>query len=637
MKHPEPHTHGGLSHHRIRYFEDGGDAGDGGGGDAGSADAGSADAGSAVGAEAGPGEGVGAEAGPGEGIGAEAGPGESGPIGAEASPGENAPGGANFGADIGFGTQASQMGLGTIGNGPMSADGYTQGELQNMQANGLGNMSLGNQTVDQALAALGVASMTPGQMSSLMGMVAPPLGAALGLFNNIQGVVSGQSSLGSAAVNAAIGLVANQMGLPSNVVAGVINGNPGQAVSGPVAAAIANGVASALGVPTNAISGLMGVSGVTGQIASGINSALGTSPSGQSNTSALASAINGSLGNVASSSGAPGGLSVTGGTGSSSEPASGSEMQAVADGAPADASSNVESSLGALALAGMMGAGNTGSSWLDTSAQALEPQKVEDGTPNTPEALKLAELQNIYDQISPELLDILVSRGAVPAAHGGSIANYASGSSVTTSSVSDSPLWGALGNLAPKFAAAAPAMISTGPSRRQKMELAPLKHINDGLASGGLPAKYQQAAPKGHNPEFITGLTGFYANGKGTGQSDDIPAMLHDGDYVMDADTVAALGDGSSKAGAMALEGLRKEVPHRMSTGGNAVPAKIADGEYVFPEAFVTALGNGDNKRGAKMLDTIRENLRAHKRSAPTSKIPPKALSPLDYLKKSKG
>ena len=113
--------------------------------------------------------------------------------------------------------------------------------------------------------------------------------------------------------------------------------------------------------------------------------------------------------------------------------------------------------------------------------------------------------------------------------------------------------------------------------------------------------------------------------------------MLHDGDYVMDADTVAALGDGSSKAGALALEGLRREVPHRMAEGGKAVPAKIADGEYVFPEAFVTALGNGDNKRGAKMLDTIRENLRAHKRSAPTSKIPPKALSPLDYLNKSKG
>ena len=119
--------------------------------------------------------------------------------------------------------------------------------------------------------------------------------------------------------------------------------------------------------------------------------------------------------------------------------------------------------------------------------------------------------------------------------------------------------------------------------------------------------------------------------------TDDIPAMLHDGDYVIDADAVAALGDGSSKAGAQALSQFQSKVPHKMSTGGQAVPAKIADGEYVFPEAFVSALGGGDNKHGAKLLDAMREELREHKRSAPTSKIPPKAKSPLDYLRMAKG
>ena len=140
-----------------------------------------------------------------------------------------------------------------------------------------------------------------------------------------------------------------------------------------------------------------------------------------------------------------------------------------------------------------------------------------------------------------------------------------------------------------------------------------------------------------HNPEFITGLTGYYADGRGTGQSDDIPAMLHEGDYVMDADTVASFGDGSSKAGAKAMDKFHHEVPHKMSEGGNPVPAKIADGEYVFPESFVTALGGGDNKLGSKLLDTMREELRAHKRSAPDTKIPPKAKSPLEYLKMAKG
>ena len=113
--------------------------------------------------------------------------------------------------------------------------------------------------------------------------------------------------------------------------------------------------------------------------------------------------------------------------------------------------------------------------------------------------------------------------------------------------------------------------------------------------------------------------------------------MLHDGDYVMDADAVAAFGDGSSKAGNDALMKFMHQVPHHDTKSGEPVPAKIADGEVVLPESFVTALGGGDNKHGAKMLDAMREELREHKRSAPTSKIPPKAKSPLDYLKMAKG
>ena len=77
---------------------------------------------------------------------------------------------------------------------------------------------------------------------------------------------------------------------------------------------------------------------------------------------------------------------------------------------------------------------------------------------------------------------------------------------------------------------------------------------------------------------------GFAVEGPGTGQSDDIPTMLADSEYVIDADTVAALGDGSSKA-------------------------------------------------GAEVLDKMRMAIRKHKRSAPIDKIPPKAKSPLEYIK----
>jgi hypothetical protein len=116
------------------------------------------------------------------------------------------------------------------------------------------------------------------------------------------------------------------------------------------------------------------------------------------------------------------------------------------------------------------------------------------------------------------------------------------------------------------------------------------------LAEGGSPhgnANIPTTASESHNPNvpIVQGRQdyreGAYVQGAGDGQSDDIPAMLADGEYVIDAETVAQLG-------------------------------------------------NGSNKAGAKMLDTFRENIRAHKRSAPTHKIPPKSKSPLAYLKGAK-
>jgi len=63
------------------------------------------------------------------------------------------------------------------------------------------------------------------------------------------------------------------------------------------------------------------------------------------------------------------------------------------------------------------------------------------------------------------------------------------------------------------------------------------------------------------------------------------------------------------------------------------VDAKLADGEYVFDAEIVSALGDGSNKEGARKLDQMREAIRRHKRSAPLHTIPPKAKSPLAYLK----
>lgn len=48
--------------------------------------------------------------------------------------------------------------------------------------------------------------------------------------------------------------------------------------------------------------------------------------------------------------------------------------------------------------------------------------------------------------------------------------------------------------------------------------------------------------------------------GPGTGRSDSIPAVLSDGEYVFDAETVALLGDGSPKAGADRLDNFRVNI-----------------------------------------------------------------------------
>jgi hypothetical protein len=66
------------------------------------------------------------------------------------------------------------------------------------------------------------------------------------------------------------------------------------------------------------------------------------------------------------------------------------------------------------------------------------------------------------------------------------------------------------------------------------------------------------------------------------------------------------------------------------------IPAYLADGEYVMDAQVVSALGGGSSKEGAKLLDEMRKEVREHSRSAPVNKIPPKPKAPLEYLKQAK-
>jgi hypothetical protein len=66
----------------------------------------------------------------------------------------------------------------------------------------------------------------------------------------------------------------------------------------------------------------------------------------------------------------------------------------------------------------------------------------------------------------------------------------------------------------------------------------------------------------------------------------------------------------------------------------DTIDAKLSDGEYVMDAETVAMLGDGSNKAGAAQLDRMREMLRAHKgKTLARGKISPDAKSPLEYLK----
>ena len=65
----------------------------------------------------------------------------------------------------------------------------------------------------------------------------------------------------------------------------------------------------------------------------------------------------------------------------------------------------------------------------------------------------------------------------------------------------------------------------------------------------------------------------YLAQGSGSGRDDTIDARLSDGEYVIDAETVALLGDGSTKAGAAKLDKMRSEL--RKQKG-----RKLAKGQF---------------------------------------------------------
>jgi len=104
-------------------------------------------------------------------------------------------------------------------------------------------------------------------------------------------------------------------------------------------------------------------------------------------------------------------------------------------------------------------------------------------------------------------------------------------------------------------------------------------------------------------------------------------------DYVIDAYTVAALGNGSSDAGGKLLDqslpqvqntdgskagmvqeeigdGMSDNVSYEVANGGDITEARISQDEYIVDANQVKQLGGGDVEQGVERLDKLREEIR---------------------------
>jgi hypothetical protein len=89
-----------------------------------------------------------------------------------------------------------------------------------------------------------------------------------------------------------------------------------------------------------------------------------------------------------------------------------------------------------------------------------------------------------------------------------------------------------------------------------------------------------------------------------------------------------------NKARGGALSAVARFAQGAGSGRADTIDAKLSDGEFVIDAETVAMLGDGSNKEGARRLDAMREGIRSHKgKVLAKGKFSPNAKSPLSYLK----
>ena len=115
-------------------------------------------------------------------------------------------------------------------------------------------------------------------------------------------------------------------------------------------------------------------------------------------------------------------------------------------------------------------------------------------------------------------------------------------------------------------------------------------------------------------PKLDYTLSGLHTLNKADGGSIHSPEFYSEGGASMANRYVTGDGDGTS----------------------DSIPAMLANGEFVIPADVVSGLGNGSNDSGAKVLDEFLRVIRQHKQKHDVKRLPPNSKGPLAYLTDAK-
>lgn len=159
-----------------------------------------------------------------------------------------------------------------------------------------------------------------------------------------------------------------------------------------------------------------------------------------------------------------------------------------------------------------------------------------------------------------------------------------------------------------------------------------------------LAARAVQSVDQPQTPHFTYGQEDSIDSILGSTDAGALDQAYAEGGYVqpltlapggLAAPLMAATGGLPSKRKGREDFRTSKHVAGEGDGHSDDIPAMLADGEFVFSADVVSALGNGSTKAGSDKLYKMVEEIRKRARSTSPDKLAPPALkSPLDYLKK---